>query len=46
MLLVGQQYDVRCMITIGVTSSVPKFIEFRREPTDAMRIQPATLPQD
>ena len=26
MPLVGQQHDVRCMTTIGVTSSVPEFL--------------------
>jgi hypothetical protein len=45
MPLVGQQHDARCMTTIGVTSSVHEFL-VRREPTDAMRIETAKLPQD
>jgi hypothetical protein len=45
MPFIGQQHDVGCMTTIGVTSSVPEFLS-AREPTDAMRIQTAKLPQD
>jgi hypothetical protein len=45
MPLVGQQHGVRRVTTIGVTSSIPEFLS-RREPSAAMRIQTAKLPQD
>ena len=46
MPLVGQQHDVRCMTTIGVTSSVPEFSFESPRTYYAMRIQTAKLPQD